>query len=58
MTLFEYCLLKCDGDKDEAQAMLDAMVEDVANGADPDDTLHDNGIEPDWSIELIGLAFD
>lgn len=37
----------------EADKIIDNMVEDVNNGADPEECLYDEGLEPDYVLDLL-----
>ena len=40
--------------RDEAQAQIDEARDMVANGADPEEVLHDElGLEPDYVFDLL-----
>ena len=41
------------GDRAEAERWLDEMRAEVAQGADPEDLLHDIGLEPDYVFVLL-----
>jgi hypothetical protein len=38
---------------DEADELISEMQDDVANGADPEEVLYDQGLEPDYIFELL-----
>ena len=47
-------LMHRDGLKrEEAQAQIQDMREDINNGADPEEVLYDIGLEPDYVFDLI-----
>lgn len=48
-------LMRRDGmAKDEAQELINEARERVAQGADPEEVLHDDfGLEPDYVFELL-----
>lgn len=39
-----------------AKEVLEEMVQRLLDGEDPEEILASEGLEPDWSIELIYLA--
>lgn len=39
--------------RSEAKELLEDMRSEVADGADPEDVLYENGLEPDYIFELI-----
>lgn len=41
--------------KEEAKEIISDMREDVLAGADPEELLHDEGLEPDYVFDLIGF---
>lgn len=40
----------------EAVTLMHEMAEQVMEGADPDDVLHDEGLEPDYVFDLLDLC--
>jgi hypothetical protein len=38
---------------EEADDLISEMREEVAAGADPEDVLHEQGLEPDYIFELL-----
>jgi hypothetical protein len=38
---------------EEADEVISEMQRQVANGADPEDVLYDEGLEPDYLFDLI-----
>lgn len=41
------------GDKDAAQHIFNEMVERVKEGEDPEDVLYEEGLEPDYVMDLL-----
>ena len=39
--------------KEEAEEVISEMREDVLAGADPEELLHDKGLEPDYIMDLL-----
>jgi hypothetical protein len=42
-----------NGDAETAQHIFDEMVERVQNGEDPEDVLYEEGLEPDYVMDLL-----
>lgn len=50
-------LLRKYGNREEAQEALDNMIESLVDGnEDPETLLHDEGLEPDYVIDLCFAA--
>lgn len=41
------------GNEHEVIEAIVSMREEVSNGADPEDVLYDEGLEPDWVLDLL-----
>lgn len=52
-TLLEIFMRRDGLSKDEAEAVIDGMKEDVLNGADPEQVLYEEGLEPDFIFEIL-----
>ena len=55
MTLLE-ALMHQGHSRKEALEIMDSMVEAVHDGADPEEVLYLEGLEPDYVIDLINWA--
>ena len=54
MTLREALKMKYPSDDDEdIQATIDEMVAMVDSGEDPEEVLHNEGLEPDYVFDLL-----
>lgn len=42
-----------NGDAEAAQHIFDKMVERVQNGEDPEEVLFEEGLEPDYVLDLL-----
>jgi len=42
-----------NGDAETAQNIFDEMVERVQNGEDPEEVLYEEGLEPDYVMDLL-----
>ncbi len=42
-----------NGDAEAAQHIFDEMVERVQNGEDPEEVLYEEGLEPDYVMDLL-----
>jgi hypothetical protein len=42
-----------NGDAEAAQHIFDEMVERVQNGEDPEEVLFEEGLEPDYILDLL-----
>jgi len=52
MTLKEALVNRGDNPS-EADELIAQMKQDVANGADPENVLYDEGLEPDYVMDLL-----
>lgn len=52
MTLKE-ALIKQGNNSEEADNIIQSMKEDIENGANPEELLHDQGLEPDYVMDLL-----
>lgn len=46
-------LIKMEGSVEDAKNALKTMIEDVNDGADPEEVLYEYGLEPDYVMDLI-----
>jgi hypothetical protein len=49
-------LLRKGFSREEVREEILYMVEDLLNGCDPEEILHDAGLEPDYVFDLLELA--
>lgn len=38
---------------EEAVEIIEEWLQDIRDGADPEEVLHDNGLEPDYVLDLL-----
>lgn len=41
--------------EEEANERISEMAEEVMNGADPEEVLYDEGLEPDYVFDILGF---
>lgn len=50
-------LIQKENSVEDAKNVLKGMIEDVLNGADPEEVLFDYSLEPDYVVDLINYLY-